>query len=213
MPPVTSPAGPQPDRKPRAAIRVRTRALLLEAAERLFARRGAGATSLHEIAAEAGVANGTLYNYFRSREDIVAAVVTRLVTRMHDDVARRAAGVLDPAERLAVGCCRFISEADSDRVWGAATLRLWAASDALPTAVDDPMRQDLRAGRRQRRFAFRDEQAAVDLVRGAVLAGMRSVVEGRRGAEHGCAVASLVLRALGVAPDEAETLAQRASSR
>jgi AcrR family transcriptional regulator len=208
-----SSAGQQPERKPRGAIRARTRALLLDAAERLFAHRGAGATSLYEIAEEAGVANGTLYNYFRSREDIVAAVVTRLVARIHQDVARRAADVSDPAERLAIGCCRFVAEADRDRVWGAATLRLWAASDALPTAVDDPMREDLRAGRRRRRFAFRDEQAAVDLVRGAVLAGMRSVVEGRRGAQHGRAVATLMLRALGVAPDEAETLAQRASSR
>jgi AcrR family transcriptional regulator len=213
MPPVTSSAHQQPDRKPRGAIRSRTRALLLDAAERLFARHGAGATGLHEIAAEAGVANGTLYNYFRSREDIVAAVVDRLVARMHDDIARRAAGVSDPAERLAIGCCRFIVEANSDRVWGAATLRLWAASAALPMAVDDPMRRDLRAGRRRRRFAFHDEQAAIDLVRGAVLAGMRTVVEGRKGAEHGRAVASLALRALGVAPDEAETLALRASSR
>jgi len=42
-----------------------------------------------------------------------------------------------------------------------------------------------------------------------VLAGMRTVLEGRAGAEHASAVASLVLRGLGVVPAEADEIARR----
>jgi len=57
--------------RPTSRVRARTETLLLDAALRLFARQGVGATAIHEIAAEAGVANGTFYNYFRTREEVL----------------------------------------------------------------------------------------------------------------------------------------------
>jgi AcrR family transcriptional regulator len=53
----------------------RTRAVLLSAALRLVASQGARRTSMADIAAEAGVAKGTLYNHFRTKEDVWSAVV------------------------------------------------------------------------------------------------------------------------------------------
>src|ERR1700733_11152700 len=48
-----------------------------------FAERGFAACSLDEIAARAGVTKGTLYLYFRSKEDLFKAVVRgALVTRI-----------------------------------------------------------------------------------------------------------------------------------
>ncbi len=98
----------------RGRIRDRTRALLLDAAVRVFARKGAGAAAIHEIAAEAGVSNGTFYNYFRSREELVEAASERLAERFHAEIAVSRAGVSDPAERVAVGCRRFVLQAMQD---------------------------------------------------------------------------------------------------
>ena len=48
---------------------------LLDAALELFVERGFASTRLDEVAARAGVAKGTLYLYFASKEELFKAVV------------------------------------------------------------------------------------------------------------------------------------------
>jgi TetR/AcrR family transcriptional regulator, fatty acid metabolism regulator protein len=50
------------------------RRLLLEAAVRVFARKGYHASRVGDIAEEAGVAHGLIYHYFESKEDVLRAV-------------------------------------------------------------------------------------------------------------------------------------------
>src|SRR5262245_33008170 len=50
------------------------RSLILEAAERVFAQRGYGEAKVQEIAADAGVATGTVYAIFPSKEELYRAV-------------------------------------------------------------------------------------------------------------------------------------------
>ena len=52
-----------------------TRAGLLAAAHKLFLQQGFHGTSMREIADEAGVAVGGIYNHFATKEDIFAAVL------------------------------------------------------------------------------------------------------------------------------------------
>jgi len=53
------------------------RSAILRAAARLFAKRGYADTGMQEIAERAGLAVGTLYNYFPSKPEIVLALVER----------------------------------------------------------------------------------------------------------------------------------------
>src|SRR5262245_46891880 len=68
---------PGPARAPRAKEAAREEArgayreAILAAAERVFSKSGFYATRMADIAKEAGVAVGTLYNYFDSREVIL----------------------------------------------------------------------------------------------------------------------------------------------
>lgn len=50
---------------------------VLEAACRIFARQGYGNTNVEDIAKEAGIAKGTIYLYFKSKEEVLAAVLVR----------------------------------------------------------------------------------------------------------------------------------------
>ena len=50
------------------------RRLLLDAAVRVFARKGYHAARVGDIAEEAGVAYGLLYHYFESKEDVLRSV-------------------------------------------------------------------------------------------------------------------------------------------
>lgn len=53
----------------------RTRAALIEAAYQLFNNKGYHATSMRDIATEAGLALGGIYNHFQSKEDIFVAML------------------------------------------------------------------------------------------------------------------------------------------
>lgn len=52
---------------------------ILDAAALVFARRGYQRARTREIAAEAGVAEGTLYNYYESKRDLLLALVHRMI--------------------------------------------------------------------------------------------------------------------------------------
>jgi AcrR family transcriptional regulator len=196
-------------RQAAGGVRARTRALLLDAAVRVFARKGAGAAAIHEIAAEAGVANGTFYNYFRTRDELLEAASVRLAERFDAAIWASLAPIDDPAARIAIGCRRFVLHAMEEPTWAAALLRVWATSPVLKMRTAAGLLADLRAGRRGGRVRYASEPAVVDVVQGAVLSGMRTVLEGRGGAKHASEIAALILRGLGVEAAEADEIATR----
>jgi len=63
---------------------------ILEAAARVFARKGYHPAKTKEIAGEAGVSEGTLYNYFGSKREILVSLTTLLVTDTLTEVLAQA---------------------------------------------------------------------------------------------------------------------------
>ena len=57
-----------------AQAKAATKERILRAARRLFAENGYEATTTRDIAAAAGIASGTLFNYFPTKEAVVAAL-------------------------------------------------------------------------------------------------------------------------------------------
>lgn len=55
--------------------KVERRRCILEAARRVFVRQGYAATRMSDVAAQAGVGKGTLYEYFRGKEDLFETLV------------------------------------------------------------------------------------------------------------------------------------------
>lgn len=56
----------------------------MQAAQRLFLKRGVGAVSMDDLATEAGVARRTLYNQFPSKEDILREMLRELSEGLRD---------------------------------------------------------------------------------------------------------------------------------
>jgi len=50
---------------------------ILSAAERIFARHGFFAAKVSDVAKEAGVADGTIYLYFKSKDDLLISLFER----------------------------------------------------------------------------------------------------------------------------------------
>lgn len=59
-------------------IREERRSSILEVALRLFANKGYESTSISQIAKEAGISKGLIYNYFESKEALLKSLVTEL---------------------------------------------------------------------------------------------------------------------------------------
>jgi AcrR family transcriptional regulator len=57
-----------------AAIRERTRAKVLDAATRVFTRRGFAAASMQDIANEADISVGLIYRHFKTKEELFGAL-------------------------------------------------------------------------------------------------------------------------------------------
>jgi AcrR family transcriptional regulator len=62
----------------------RTRRGLLAGAAQAFADHGVRGTSMQAIAAAAGVAKGTLYNHFRTKDDVLAVLLRAELDRLTD---------------------------------------------------------------------------------------------------------------------------------
>ena len=86
-----APARPPGVRARSGNAMLRTRASLLAGAADCVARLGVRRTSMTEVAAAAGVAKATLYNHFRTKDDVLVALVEAQVAQLVRECAELAA--------------------------------------------------------------------------------------------------------------------------
>jgi TetR/AcrR family transcriptional regulator, fatty acid metabolism regulator protein len=76
------------------------RAAILEAATAVFAERGFFGAQVADIARGAGIAAGTVYLYFRSKDEILTSIFDRTMKEVIAEGCAAIAEVSDPHERL-----------------------------------------------------------------------------------------------------------------
>jgi TetR/AcrR family fatty acid metabolism transcriptional regulator len=107
----TSFGGPMPEAKKNAGNEKRER--ILEGALRAFAKKGFYNTRISEVASEAGVADGTIYLYFKNKDDVLISLfedrmewlIERLTTeleKLDNDVETRIRAMIRLHFELAV---------------------------------------------------------------------------------------------------------------
>lgn len=189
--------------------RERTQALLVLAAAQVFSARGLGAATMQEVAQVAGVAPGTVYNHFATKEEVVQRLAMVLAESLCRAISQSYEHIHDGAERMAIGQRRYVRLAQDNPAWALLLLDVMAASPTVLQSLQRYPLADLRMGVRQRKFKVPSEAAAMDVVNGVCTHAMRRVAQGEAPARHDIACATLVLRALGMASDEAAEVARR----
>src|ERR1051325_11021700 len=89
--------------KPRAAADLTSgpkRDALLRAAIDVFAERGYFNAQVADVARAAGVAAGTVYLYFRSKDDLLISIFERGMREALTETTAAIEGIDDPCERL-----------------------------------------------------------------------------------------------------------------
>ncbi len=72
-----------------------TRTRILDAAERVFSRRGVSRTSLDDVARAAGVTRGAIYWHFKDKADLFGAMLARVTLPMEEMLQRAGDAALD----------------------------------------------------------------------------------------------------------------------
>jgi AcrR family transcriptional regulator len=98
---------------------------LIDAAERLFTRHGFHATSVADVAAEAGYTTGAVYSNFASKEDLFLTVYQRRAEAAAADVERsiQQLGAAEALERVGMDTA---TRRGRDDGWLAVFVEFWA---------------------------------------------------------------------------------------
>jgi len=95
----------------RESKKLATRQQIADVAMRLFVQRGFDRVTVAEVAAEAGVSEKTVFNYFPTKEDLFFDEVPERARRLGESIRSRPDGesILDTLRRLQVGECGRLS--------------------------------------------------------------------------------------------------------
>lgn len=83
-----------------ASLITERREQILRAGIEVFLTRGFHGAKASDVADRAGIAQGSLYNYIRSKGDILYLICDQAITQYHAAVEAAAVGIDDPRQRL-----------------------------------------------------------------------------------------------------------------
>ena len=190
-----------------AERRAATSGAILRAAESLFADHGFAATTVEDIAAEAGVAKGALYNHFPTKEAVFERVFEATSQALVQRVAAASVKGTDILEGMVLGAQEYFTACaepglgaiilkDGPKVlgwerWREIDLKYFGAM--IPAAIRAAMNQGLIAGQPVEPLG----RLITGAVTEAAVASAGSDDPARTGAEHVQALAAIlnVLRA------------------
>jgi AcrR family transcriptional regulator len=196
----------RPDPRP-----ARTRAALIEAAQQILATSDRGDASIQEITEIAGVAQGSFYNHFESKDELFDTAVVVSMEAHADLLESVTADLTDPLEVYVVGIRqtgRLAAALPLLRTLVVRTgLRLVTADFGLtPRAI-----RDLAAAREAGRVRI-DDLERTQAVIGGMLLGLFAYIEAHPDVDAAAATDDLamsVLSVLGLDSTEANALVSR----
>src|SRR5581483_10844752 len=170
---------PTPDRGTRR--RARTRQKLTQAASELIAEKGVAGLRIQEITERADVALGSFYNHFKTKEELVEAVVTDTIDVRARGIVARMSALQDPAQAVSYACRRVVQIAFEDPELAWLFVNLDRADALFETIVLPAALGVLEAGLASGRFEVADSHIALTVMVGGALAVVRAILDGRYG--------------------------------
>jgi TetR/AcrR family transcriptional regulator, fatty acid metabolism regulator protein len=89
--------------------------MILNAAKHVFAMEGFYNSKVSEIAREAHVADGTIYLYFKNKDDILISLFEEELNRIIMTVKSKLENISDPREKIIAFCDNHLTIVEADR--------------------------------------------------------------------------------------------------
>ncbi|WP_312888995.1 TetR/AcrR family transcriptional regulator [Desertibacillus haloalkaliphilus] len=118
---------------------------IIEAAVKVIAEKGYHQAQVSKIAKEAGVADGTIYLYFKNKEDILVSLFKEKMGKFILDIEQEIAGVNDVKEKLYILVKRHFTQAAANHSYAIVTqLELRQSNTELRLKINDVLKDYLR---------------------------------------------------------------------
>ena len=200
---------PAPEEGRVARRQRRNRDALIAAARDIMTEKGVEAATMLEIAERADVGAGTVYNYFKSKDDLAIAV---LETLMHD-LAVRIEQVTntfdDPAQVYAFGLRTVLDTATNDVRWAQMLHRYEVIADAMFRRMGPFAIRDLRLASQAGRFEVSNAELVWRLSTHALIGASLAITTGQIPASAADQVIVRLLCMTGIGANAAVELAAR----
>lgn len=184
----------------------RNREALIRAASQVMSEKGIDAATMLEIADLADVGAGTVYNYFRSKDDLAIAVLEEIMQGLALRVESATAGFDDPARIYAVTLLTVIETATTDPRWRQLLNRSGTVADVMYRRVGPFTIDLLGKAMRSGRLGSDDPALAWKLTTHAIVGFALAVSRDQSPAEAIPAAAARLLCLAGLSPAEAAEL-------
>lgn len=87
---------------------------IMEAAVKVMTRQGVEGFSMDDVADEAGVSKGTLYNYFSTKDELVKSSIENSMEPLEEELDRLFKSTLTPLQKIQYMSNRLLSYFDSN---------------------------------------------------------------------------------------------------
>ncbi len=183
-----------------------TRQALLDAARKIMAEKGLEGATIMEITEAADVANGSFYNNFASKEEIMEAVAVETMTRLGERVDASIRDIEDPAEAFAMAHRQAFEFGNENPDIGLFVIRNSLSSSILEQSIFERVERDLSNGLAAGRFSFGDVRLAARAVVGALNAVSAEVLDGSLDESAIDETLFIILSMVGVAEKDARRI-------
>ncbi len=187
----------------------RKREALVLAGYKVMSKKGIDQATMQEIAELADVGAGTVYSYFKSKDDLAIAVMERLMY----DLALRIEAVTntftDPAQVYAFGVRTVIEAATNDIRWKQLLYRSEVIADAMHRRMGPFAVRDLEKATQAGRFKVTNASLTFKMAAHAIVGACLAISHGDFPPEAIEDIVVLVLCMTGIGEAEAIELANR----
>jgi AcrR family transcriptional regulator len=187
----------------------KVRQALIRSARAVMSEKGLDGATMLEIAESADVGAGTVYNYFKSKDELAVAVLEDMMHGLALRIEKVTDTFSDPAQVYAYGVRTVLEAATHDQRWRQLLHRSEVISDAIYRRMGPFAIRDIRQATERGRFQSADPNLAWRLASHAIVGAALAVTKGELPGEKIEETVVLLLCMTGVGADAARDLATR----
>lgn len=192
-----------------ARKQLRKREALVQAGYKVMSERGIDSATMQEIAELADVGAGTVYSYFKSKDDLAIAVMEQLMYDLALRIEAVTNAFTDPAQVYAFGVRTVIEAATTDPRWKQLLYRSEVIADAMHRRMGPFAIRDLETATRAGRLKVRNASLTFKMAAHAIVGGSLAITNGEFPSEAVDDIVIGVLCMTGISEAEAIELANR----